>query len=174
MPTTAVEPTEEIDWTRVDRKIVSSFGRKSVKELSKETNIPQEVLLQRKQELVDSVDALTIQMQKHQLMGDLQEIADQAREKTQGIADEFLAGVLNSRIAAIKELMKQLTALEKVSNVEVESLNELRTKELLRLMDRVVASGIERVVTGFGLDRDEVTDIFLSQLAIEAEAMDNR
>lgn len=173
MPTTAVEPTEEIDWSRVDRKIVSSFGRKSVKELAKETNIPQEVLLQRKQELVDSVDALTIQMQKHQLMANLHEISQKAQEDYENSPWETKSGLLNSAVAAVKELLKQLNLLESRGTAEVESLNKMRLRELLSLVDRVVYSGISEAAERYDIPERELQDIFFSRLTTEAALVEN-
>lgn len=173
MPTTAVTAPEEIDWTRVDRKIITAHGKKSARQLSEETGLTPEQLLQRKQELVDSVDELTILMQKHALMGDLQEIADEARKAASSSMDEFKAGLYNARIAAIKLMLTQLEKLERTSNVAVESLNALRVRELMRLMDRVVFTGVHQIAEAHGLDEQELLSTFQETLQIEAQKMDD-
>lgn len=173
MATTALAPAEERNWDRIDRLIVAAYGKKSARQLAEETGLSAEELLQRKQELVDSVDELTILMQKHSLIGDLQDVAEEAKNAAKNSQDEFKAGLYNARVAAIKLLLTQLEKLERNSNVAVESLNALRVKELLRLMDRVVFTGAREIAKSHGIDEAEILNVFQETLQIEAEKMDS-
>lgn len=173
MAITAITPVEERDWTRIDRLIIASYGKKTARQLSQETGLSAEELMQRKQELVDSIDEITVQMQIQSLIGDLQDVAEFAKDAAKSSADEFKAGLLNARVAAIKLLLAQLEKLQRNSNVAVESLNALRLKEIMRLVDATIFKGVEQIAQTYGIDEDELLTVFKETLQIEAEKMDN-
>lgn len=173
MATTDIAPAEERNWERIDRLIIASYGKKSARQLSVETGLSAEELMQRKQELVDSIDELTILMHKQSLIGDLQDVAEEARDAAKNSQDEFKAGLYNARVAAIKLLLTQLEKLERNSNVAVESLNALRLKELMRLVDVTIFNGVGQIAQTHGLDEEELLAVFKETLQIEAEKMDN-
>lgn len=163
---------DDHDWTRVDRQIVKWMGKKSVREIAEETGVPQADLMRRKQELVESVDEITLQMQRLQLMATLQEIADIALERAKASVDEFKAGLFNSSVAAVKELLKQVDRLESRGNTAVDALNQLRIREIVRLMGRVVDSGVQEIAQAHGLDEADLKEVFTSRLVLEAAEMD--
>ncbi len=122
--------------------------------------------------MLESVDDLTIQQHQQKLMVNLQEMADAAQDDYKNAPMEFKAGILNSAIAATKEVLKQLAAISRQTDDKVVALNNLRVRELLRLMDRVVETGAKKLADDHDLDFDDVMAVFLTRLEIEAAEMD--
>lgn len=162
----------EVDWDRVDPHIWKALGKKSAKDIAKELGLTPEEVMVRKGELLEGVDELSIQQSQQKLLVNLQVMADKADLDYDSSPYEFKAGLLNSAIAATKEVLKQLASLSRQTDDKVVALNALRVKELLRLMDRVVQNGARELTDRHGLDYDDVMSVFLTHLEIEAAEMD--
>lgn len=167
---TVEEPEyDDHDWTRVDRQIIDAFGKKSIRQLSEETGVSQADLMRRKQELVDSVDVLTIQMQRMKLMATLQEAADYAFDVAKNAIDEYKAGAVNSAVAAIKELLKQLDRLERQGSGQIDSLNRMRVRELLGIVEEAVYTSVAVLSERHGIPEQDFLSEFQVRLADAAE-----
>lgn len=157
---------------RLNRLVWKAIGKKSMKTLASELGVPAELLLQRKEELLEGVDDLTIQQHQQKLMVNLQDMADTAQEDYKSAPMEFKAGILNSAIAATKEVLKQLTAVSKQTDTRVLELNDLRIRELLRLVDTAVTEGVREIAGAKGLDEDELMGVFWRHLQASAKELD--
>lgn len=129
-------------------------------------------VMRRSRELLDEVDVLTIHQKKQKLLIDLQRISTEAEEAAATTVDEYKAGLYNSAVAAQKEVLKQLAALEKQDNEKIERLNALRIRELLNLMDRVVVGGCAALAERHGLSEEELMAEFRGRLVDEAQKME--
>lgn len=158
----------EID-ERIERIVWKNLGLKSARQIADEAGVSPETVLRVKKSLLDGVDSLTLQEKRARFMAELQELSQEARERASRMSDEFFAGAVNSSVSAMKALLVELARMEKADNSKVEALNELRVRELLRLMTAVVESGVREVSEEFDLDESRVMDIFNARLVIEAQ-----
>lgn len=162
----------EID-SRIEKLIWRSIGRKSVRKMAEETGLPVEMVARIRTELLDGVDELTIDQKRTKLLVDLQDIADTARSDYDR-ADDTDSGskLLTVAVGAIKTIMVELNRTSKEEQGRIEQLNALRVKELLRLVDKTVATTLAEIATTYELDEDELQSIFQSHLVPTAQSLD--
>lgn len=164
---------EDFDNARIDRIIWNGLGSKSISQIAMETGIPPEKVHQRRRELFEQIDVLTIQEQQVKAMVSMQEIAEKARQKIDSIGDERnWSGAVNAAVNAQEKILKQVRALAKEDDSKVEQLNALRLRELLRLIDRVVQAGSEELADTYDLELEEVLEVFRDHLESEARNME--
>lgn len=161
----------EVD-DRVREQIWRLVGRKPLRVIAEELSLKPEEVLAVKREMLDSVDVLTIDQQRQQLMIEMRMVAQDSRRAAELTIDEYKAGLYNSAIAADKELLKQLAAMERKDSSAVEKLNEMRVRELLRLMDQVVRLGVVEIATKHGLDEHKILEVFQNRLVDAARELD--
>ena len=166
-----VEGDQEFD-SRSDRIIWRSVGVKSVRQVAEELGLSPERVLRRKKELLEEIDVLTIQEKRAQLLVSLQDIADQTQRDYDSAPWEFKAGIANSAVASMKVVLAELARAEKKDSADIDALNSMRVRELVELMSAVVNSGVREVSARFGLDEDEIYEIFNHRLIEEARARD--
>lgn len=166
------EEIEEFDQPRADKIIWRNMGLKPVSEIAKLTGMKPEAVLRRKNELLEEIDVLTIRQKQAKFMVQLDQMAADARDKAETIASEFYAGTINASVSAIKTVLTELNRLEAKTTGEVERLNSLRIKELLRLMDRVVNISVREVANEYSLDEADLLEIFQSNLVSAAQELD--
>lgn len=162
------------DPNRVTKYIWRNIGKKSAREMAEELGVGPEEILRAKRELLDEIDPLTIQVQKAKLLNKLQEMADDAHERSQNVADERnYSGMVNAAAGAIDKLLKELNRSAAQDAAAVEALNKLRVRELLHLIDVTVDRTLRDIAKTHDLDYDELQDVFSTHLRPVAEAMDN-
>lgn len=166
------EEVEEFDQERADRLISRYIGRRSIREIAEMTGMRPEEVMNRKSEIINNVDVLTVQEKRAKLLYELDELAADARERAKDTSDEFLSGMLNSSVSAMKVILVELARAEKANEGAVEQLNQLRVRELLRLVDSVLVSGVREIAEKYDLDERELTDIFQDRLIEEARALE--
>lgn len=155
-----VEVTE-----RLERTIWKRLGNKSTVQIAKETGLDPETVQRVKRELMEGVDDLTIAQKKQKLIIELESIAQDAREEAENATHEFKAGLYNSAIAGIKAMMVELNRLEKADTTRVDTLNEMRVRELVSLMYEVIDSGVPVIAERYSLDEQELFQVFNEALA---------
>ena len=160
---------EPVDDTRISNYVWRHIGKKTAREMAKDLSVSPDDILRIKRDLAESVDELTIQVQKARLMRTLQEIADDAKDEFENADYEFKAGLLNSSIAAIKTLLVELNRTSAKDQAAVASLNNLRVRELYSLMIEVVETGIEDASVRFDIDKQDLLDIFNEKLSSAAK-----
>ncbi len=166
-------PETELTPERIDRIIWRGLGHKSVRQLAHETGLTPEQVYSRKQELFEAVDVLSLQEQQMKAMVSMQELAENAREMAENIMDERnVAGAYNAAVNAQEKILKQVRALAKDDDSKVEQLNLLRQRELLRLVDSVVRVSVEEISNTYGLDPEELLEVFQMNLIQEARNSD--
>lgn len=162
----------EVD-SRIERIIWRSAGIKSARQVAEETGISPEQVLRIRNELLNSVDELTIQQMRAKLLVDLQEIADIARDDYDSEPDRDKGSkLLTAAIGAQKAVLQELARMEKADNGRIEALNDLRVKELLRLIDLTVARTLAEIASTYDLDESTLHGIFQSHLKPAAEEID--
>ena len=150
----------EID-SRIEKLIWRSIGRKSVRKMAEETGLPVEMVARIRTELLDGVDELTIDQKRTKLLVDLQDIADTARSDYDS-ADDTDSGskLLTVAVGAIKTVLGEMRQIEKSSSGAIDALNQMRIRELMRLIDLTVAKTFAVLSERHGLEEDEMYGIF--------------
>src|SRR5690606_38089768 len=120
---------------RVRGLIWRGMGVESARETAEKVGMKPDEVLRIRKELLDSVDALTVQQKRQKLIVDLQDIAQRVQEDYDSAPWEFKAGLMNSGISAMKTVLVELNRTAKGEQEAVDRLNELRVRELLRLID---------------------------------------
>lgn len=153
------------DPNRVTKYIWRNIGKRSAREMAQELGVSPEEILRAKRELVEEVDDLTLQVQKAKLVATLQELADDAQERSLRISDEFYSGTINSAVGAIKAVLVELNRASKGEQEAITHLNSLRVRELLDLMNEVIERGVDEISEEHGLDKYELFEIFNRKLS---------
>lgn len=159
---------EKVDQGRIDELIWRGIGVKSVRVIAEEAGVRPDEVLRRKNELLDEIDVLTIQEKRARLLVRLQEIANSTQEDYEASPYEFKAGLMNSAIAAIKTVLQELARMDKQDSSKVEALNQMRVKELMRLIDSTVKSTLSEIAGNYGLDEGDLMSVFQEKLIEEA------
>ena len=163
---------ESADDDAISRYVWRRIGKESARDMAKALGVSPDEILRVKRDLAESVDEITLQVQKARLMRTLQEIADDAHERAQNVADERnYAGIVNAAAGAIDKLLKELRRTGAENSDAVNALNQLRINELLRLIDVTVARTLEDIAFEYDLDEGELLGIFQRHLKPAAEAM---
>lgn len=166
------EEIEHLDQSRVDELIWRHAGLKPVREIAEMTGLKPEEVLRRKNELLDSVDVLTIEQKRQRLLIELDGMARDARDRSKGISDEFYAGTVNASVGAIKTMLSELARMQKQDSGRIEALNQLRVKELLRLVDVTVVRAVREIATSHDLDETELMEVFQGHLVEAAKELE--
>ena len=164
----AIPEEPEID-ERIERIVWKGLGIRSARQIAEEAGVSPETVLRVKRDLLENIGVLSIQERRAKLTADLQDIAQRAQDDYDASPWEFKAGIMNAATSAIDKVLKELARIEKQDSSKIEALNELRVRELLRLMSAVVESGVREVSEEFDLDENRVMDIFNARLVIEAQ-----
>lgn len=150
---------------RISRLIWRSIGKKSARQIAEDTGLTVEQVAFRRTELLDSIDELTIQARRTKLLVDLQEIADTARDDY-ATADDTDSGskLLTVAVGAIKTVLGEMRAIEKQSTAAVDSLNMLRVRELVSLIQEAVDTSVPEIAKEYDIPEQALFDIFNKNL----------
>lgn len=169
----AVEP---IDEDQVDRLLLRYVGTKSTTEIARELGMAPHEVKARITVLLDNIDVLTIQQERHRLMVTLNDVARRGQERLDeigaGLTDREWAQVATTITTSVKIALDQLARMEAKDDEKVQELNALRVQELLRLMDAVVTTSVKEIADRFLLNERDLLSIFTAKLSEEAAKMD--
>ena len=162
----------EID-SRIENIIWRGIGRKSVRKMAEETGLSVERVAQIRTQLIESVDEITLDMKRSKLLADLQDIADTARDDYEN-ADDTDSGskLLTVAVGAIKTILGEMRQIEKSNSGAIDALNQMRVRELLRLIDVTVSRTLSDIATTYGLEESELQGVFQAHLRPAAEELD--
>lgn len=163
---------EHLDEERISEIIWRNIGLKSVRDIAEMTGLKPEEVLRRKNELLDSVDVLSIDQKRQRLLIELDGMARDARDRAQGASDEFYAGTVNAATGAIKTMLAELARMQKQDSGKIEALNQLRVKELLRLVDSTVVRSVREIAATHDLDETELMEVFQGHLVEAARELE--
>lgn len=166
----------EVDTTdaRIESYIYKHIGKKSAREMATDLGVPPEQVLRVRNEMVDSIDEITLLIQKTKLLRTLQELADDAHERSLNVKDERnYSGMVNAAAGAIDKLLKELNRTAKQDSDAVSELNRMRVRELFNLMQEVVEVSVVEVANKFDLEEDALFEVFNRNLTIAANRRDS-
>lgn len=162
----------EID-PRLEKIVWRSLGLRSVRQISEETGLAPEQIFAIKREMLDSVDVLTVQEKRTKILVAMEQLAQDALDRADGASDEFAAGMLNAARGAMKDMLTEFNRASKADQGAIEQLNQLRIREILRLVDGTVARTFAEIATTHGIDEDELLSVFQSHLKPMAEELED-
>ena len=161
------------DRERVSEIIWKHIGLKSVREIAELTGLKPEEVLRRKNELLDEIDVLTVREKQARILVELDGMSREMRERARNTIDEVASGMVNSAVAALKTMLQQLDRLKKQDDGEVATLNMLRQKELLRLVNETVQRSLTEIAATHHLDKQDLLEVFQGHLVEAAREIEN-
>lgn len=164
---------DTVDQSRIDSVIWRNIGVLSVREIAELAGIKPEEVLRRKNELLDGVDVLTVHQKRQRLLIELDGMAREMRDRARGASDEFAAGMVNASTSNIKTYLQELGRMEKQDSGKIEALNQLRIRELLKLIDSTVARAVTEIATTHKLEEAELMEIFQGHLVESARELES-
>lgn len=162
----------EID-PRLEKIVWRSLGVKSVRQIAEETGLNPEQIFAVKREMLDAVDVLTVQEKRTKILVAMEQLAQDALDRADGASDEFAAGMLNAARGAMKDMLTEFNRASKQDPGAIEQLNQLRVRELLRLIDSTVARALTDIADRYELDETELLAIFQSHLKPAASELES-
>lgn len=163
---------EQVDQERIDEIIWRHIGQKSVREIADLTGLKPEEVLRRKNELMDGVDVLSIEQKRQRLLIELDGMARDARDRARVMSDEFYAGTVNASAGAIKTMLNELARMQKQDSGKIEALNQLRIRELLKLVDSTVVRSVREIAATHDLDEADLMEVFQGHLVEAARELE--
>lgn len=164
---------ENVIDERLQKIVWRSLGVKSVRQISEETGLNPEQIFAVKREMLDSVDVLTVQEKRTKILVAMEQLAQDALDRADGASDEFAAGMLNAARGAMKDMLTEFNRASKQDQGAIEQLNQLRVREILRLVDSTVARTLSDISTQYGLDEADLLAIFQGHLKPAAAELDS-
>lgn len=167
---------DEFEFTvdpRVEAIVWRELGVKPLKQIAEETGLPRDQIIRIREEILSSVDELTVMQKRQKLIMSLEEMSQVARKDYDDAPYEFKAGILNSAISAISKIQTELARMSKADESRVDELNQKRVRELLRLIDTSVAATLHEISKTYHLDEDELLSTFQSHLRPAAESLES-
>ena len=165
-----IERTE--DSERVRKLIWRHMGVRSAREIAEMTGGPPETILRVKRELLEEVDVLSIDEKRQRIVVELDEMARDARDRAQGMSDEFYSSSIQAATGAMKVVLAELKRIGDQDNSKIEALNQKRIQELVNLVNETVVAGVAEIAATHGLNEDELLGVFNAKLIEAAEGRD--
>lgn len=162
----------EID-PRIERIVWKGLGLKTVRQIAEETGLQPEQIFAVKREMLDAVDVLSVQEKRTKILVAMEQLAQDALDRADGASDEFAAGMLNAARGAMKDMLTEFNRASKQDQGAIEQLNQLRVRELLRLVDSTVARTLEEIASRYELDEADLQAIFQSHLKPAASELES-
>ena len=149
---------------RIERMIWKRLGNTSTRKIAEETGLTLEQTIAIREELLGGVDELTINQKRQKFLVELEGISQDARKDAENADGRDKGPLYSAAVSAIKTVMAELARMEKTSSQAVDSLNALRIRELMRLIDLTVAKTFATLSERHGIEEDEMYEIFQGYL----------
>ena len=165
---------QEVD-ERTRRQVLALLGRKSLREIAESIGVTPDVVIRIKQDIVDSIDALTVEEHLAQSLSLLRDVAENAREEFERTDDaRSKAPLLGAAVSATKLFMSELNKWNDKNSGAANTLNMARQRELITLMQETINGGVKDIEDQFGVDAQEMYEIFNKRLIEAAMGMESR
>lgn len=172
-----IATADDPGWSEeVDRMILRSVGVKPTTEIASELGMSPLEVRRRVNDLLESIDVLTVQQERTRLLIELRSLVNRATERLDaigtGLSDREFAQVLNSTSQTIRVHLQELDRMEAKDDEALKELNAKRVAELARLVDVTVTKSIEEISQTYNIEEHELTEIFASRLGDVARDLD--
>jgi len=164
----------EID-ERTRAQVIRFLGTKTIRQIAERLSISPETVLAVKQDIVDSMDALTVEEHVAKAFVDLQNVTALAMAEFQSTDDaRSKAPLLATAVGATKTTMQMLEKWEAKNKVQVDTLNRKRQTELTTALNRMSELTSTELDDGLPHTKDEILQSMLNNLMTAAVEMDLR
>lgn len=164
----------EVD-ERQRARVVSLLGRRNVRDIAAATGLTPDEVLRIKQDVVEGIDALSLDEHVAKAVYTLQDVAAKALDSFQSVEDQrSLAPLLQAATGAIKTQIQVLDKWRTQNQGNVDRLNNQRQEELVLLLKNAFGLFAGRVAEMHNLDEAELWTLFEEDMRIAAEEMENR
>lgn len=166
--------TQEID-ERTRNQVIRYLGTKTIRQISELVGVPPETVLRIKQDIVDSMDALTVDEHVAKSFADLQSIVSMALSEFRSTDDlRSKAPLLSAAITSIKTTLQMLEKWQAKNQVAKDTLNNKRRTELITVVSRTNELTAEALDDGKPHNREEIMAVMMSSLLTAAAEMEAR
>lgn len=166
--------TQEID-ERTRNQVMRHLGTKTIRQISEAVGVPVETVLRVKQDVVDSMDALTIEEHVAKAFMDLQNVVNTAMAEFNSTDDaRSKAPLLSAAVTATKTTMQMLEKWDSKNSDKVDTLNRKRQSELIKVVSRTNELTAEALDDGLPHDREEILSVMMASLLTAAGEMEAR
>lgn len=160
---------------RTRSQVIRLLGTKTVRQIAERVGVSPDVVLQVKQDIVDSMDALTIEEHVAKAFVDLQSVTAMAMAEFQSTDDaRSKAPLLATAVGATKTTMQMLDKWEQKNKGNVDAINKKRQSELITALNRMSEITAEMLDDGLPHDKEEILQVMLNGLMTAAVEMDER
>jgi len=169
------EIAEPVLDARLERVLWKNMTKKTVPQLAEMTGLTNAQVLKFRNEMLESVDALTVDQKRTKMLVDIQDLVDKANAEFDSTTDSRAKpGLLGSAISGMKLILGEIARLEKMASSDVERLNDMRQRELIQLIQETVDASVKEIAKQYGLDTQPLFDVFNRNLMDAATRMEER
>lgn len=158
--------------TLLDAQILRYVGIKTPAEIAETVGVEPSEVLRRYHQLINEIDALTIDQKLRHMSFKLMEIVRETQDRAANAIDEHAAGFYNATVQAIRELNRHLERAQEKNDEALSALNTARVQELLRLIDVVVRTGCAELAERHQIPEEELLGVFRRRLRSAAEEIE--
>lgn len=151
------------------------LGSKTPRVIATELGVTPDIVLRVKQDIVDSMDALTVDEHVAQSMSLLRDVAEKAREEFDRTEDaRSKAPLLAAAVTATKTFMAELHKWADKNKGQVEALNKMRQRELASALNKMAEITATDLDDGEPHTREEILESMLTGLMTAVTEMETR
>lgn len=158
---------------RIEKMVWKRLGNTPVRKIAEETGLTREQVIAIREELLDSVDELTINQKRQKFLVELEGISQDARKDAENADGRDKGPLYSAAVSAIKTVMSELARMEKTSSQAVDSLNALRIRELVELIREAVDTSVPQIAEQYGLEEADLFAVFNANLQEAAARRDS-
>lgn len=161
------------ELSSVDQLLIRYAGIKSPVEIAEITGIPAEDIARRIQEVLNSVDILTIDQKRAKMVIALESMIAEAQERMSTATDRVIGSILNSTGGNITRVLNELEAMETRTKTDIEAINRRRAYELVTIVERSFDRSLGELSVRYPeVDQEEIQEVFRSHLLTVAREYD--
>lgn len=160
------------DLSTKQKLLLRYAGTKSPNEIAELTGIKPEDVARETAALLDSIDVLTVQHKRMKLLIGLEEVNEELRSRLADMSDRNVTAAVATFGANNSRILKELRDAEKADAGKIEQLNDLRFRELLKMVDETVAISVGEISELTGIDASQLMEIFTRNLVVKAREIE--
>lgn len=158
---------------RINQLIWKWVGRKSIRQIAEEVGLPVDEVMRRRREMAESIDVLSLEDEMQKALLEWKQVAALVLDKIDNVQDERnFSGIINSFNGLNKNIVAEINRLKNQNSEAVDSLNQMRVRELLSLLEETAGEFIPWLVEQYGVMEEEAGDKLHELLAKAAEKRD--
>lgn len=160
------------DLSNKQRLLIKWAGIKSANEISELTGIAPEDVGREIDAVLNSIDVLTVQQLRAKLLIGMLEANEELRSRFADMSDRNITAAIATYGANTSRIQKEMRDAEKADTGKIEQLNQLRIRELLKMIDETVVISVDEIAALTNIDASELMDVFTRNLVVKAREIE--